>query len=52
MTNQFSNNVFGIEHPFWIYGSHNLKILLKWLTKLKKKKIDNTKNEIVPIFAI
>ena len=35
MTNKISNNFFEIEDPFWICGSHNLKILLKWLTKFK-----------------
>ena len=35
MSNQVSIIVFEIEHPLWIYGSHNLKILLKWLIKFK-----------------
>ena len=29
MSNQVSIIVFEIEHPLWICGSHNLKILLK-----------------------
>jgi hypothetical protein len=35
MTNQFSNNVFEIEHPHWLLGSHDLKIYSKWLLQLK-----------------
>ena len=35
MSNQVSIIVFEIEHPLCICGSHNLKILLKWLIKLK-----------------
>jgi hypothetical protein len=41
MLNKGSIIVFEIEHPLWICGSHNLKILLKWLIKLK--------NLIIPI---
>ena len=33
MSNQFSIIVFEIEHLLWTCGSHNLKILLKWLIK-------------------
>jgi hypothetical protein len=33
MSNQVSIIVFKIKHPLWICGSHNLKILLKWLIK-------------------
>ena len=35
MTNQFSNNVFEIEHPHWLLGSHDIKIYSKWLLQLK-----------------
>ena len=35
MSNQVSIIVFEIEHPLWICGSHNLKLLLKWLIKFK-----------------
>jgi hypothetical protein len=35
MSNQVSIIVFEIEHLLWICGSHNLKILLKWLIKFK-----------------
>ena len=35
MSNQISIIVFEIEHLLWICGSHNLKILLKLLIKLK-----------------
>jgi hypothetical protein len=35
ISNQVSIIVFEIENPSWIYGSHNFKILLKWLIKFK-----------------
>ena len=35
MLDQVSIIFFEIEHRLWICGSHNLKILLKWLIKFK-----------------
>jgi hypothetical protein len=35
MSNQVSIIVFEIEHPFWLFGSHDLKAFSKWLLQFK-----------------
>ena len=49
MSNQVSIIVFEIEHPLWIRGSHNLKILLKWLTKFRNLIISKQNNKFLPL---
>ena len=44
LSNQVSIIVFEIEHPLWICGSHNLKSLLKWLTKFRNLIISKQNN--------
>jgi hypothetical protein len=44
MSNQIPNNVFEIKHPYWILGSHDLKVFLRWLVQLRF--YNDTKNKI------
>jgi hypothetical protein len=36
MSNQVFIIVFEIQHPSWLFGSHDLKVFSKWLLQLKK----------------
>jgi hypothetical protein len=44
MSNQIPSNVFEIKHPYWILGSHDLKVFLRWLVQLRF--YNDTKNKI------
>ena len=34
-SNQVPSNVFEIRHPYWIFGSHNLKVFFEVVGSIK-----------------
>ena len=44
MSNQVPSNVFEIKHPYWILGSHDLKVFSKWLVQFRN--YNKTKSEL------
>ena len=47
MSNQVPSNVFEIKHPYWILGSHDLKVFSRWLVQLRF--YNDARNKIRPI---